>query len=171
MLGFSNLPTPMGTGIIIAGVAGILAFLWWEKKADDPILQLKLFKNNPVYIFSNLAALINYSGTFSVMFMMSLYLQYAKGFSPLHAGLIMIAMPAIQAVFSPLTGRLSDRVSLGILASAGMALNAIALISLSFLDQDIGMGYLFTGLIMMGLGIALFSSPNTNAIMGSVESK
>jgi len=171
MLGFSSLPNLSGIVIILAGVAGILVFLWWEKRANDPILHMNLFKNNPVYLFANFAALINYSGTFSLMFMMSLYLQYSKGLNPLDAGVVMIFMPAIQAVFSPIAGKLSDRISPGILSSFGMGLNAIALILFSFLDKDTGMGYLYTGLIIMGLGIAFFSSPNTNAVMSSVQSK
>ncbi|MFC1910995.1 MFS transporter [Chloroflexota bacterium] len=171
MMGFSSLPELLGIFLILAGIAGILVFMWWEKRADDPILQMGLFKNNPVYLFSNFAALINYSSTFSVMFLMSLYLQYAKGLNPLHAGLIIIAMPAMQALFSPIAGRLSDRIRPRTLASMGMGLTTLSLVLFAFIDQDTWMGYLLIGLIVMGLGIALFISPNTNAIMGSVESR
>jgi EmrB/QacA subfamily drug resistance transporter len=171
MLGFSTLPALLGILLILAGVSGSLVFIWRERRAEDPILQIGLFRKNPVYLFSNFAALLNYSSTFSVMFLMSLYLQYAKGLIPLHAGVILIAMPAVQAAFSPLAGRLSDRIGPRILASLGMGLTTASLVLFAFVDKNTGMGYLLAGLIVMGLGIALFISPNTNAIMGSVESR
>jgi MFS family permease len=77
----------------------------------------------------------------------------------------------MQAVFSPLTGRMSDRIEPRIVASIGMALTALGLFLLTFLDQQTTVYFIIGSLILLGLGFALFSSPNTNAVMSSVEKK
>ncbi len=76
--------------------------------------------NNRVFLFSNLAALINYSATFAVTFLISLYLQYIKKLSPQAAGLVLVSQPLMQAVLSTFTGRLSDRVEPRVVSSMGM---------------------------------------------------
>ena len=167
--GLSLLPGISGVGAITIGILGISAFIWWEMRVGSPVLHMNLFKNNRVFAFSNLAALINYSATFAVGFLLSLYLQYTKGFSPQGAGLVLVSMPAVQAMFSPVAGRLSDRITPQILASVGMALTTVGLILLTFLDQDTTIGFIMVSLVILGFGFALFSSPNTNAVMGSVE--
>jgi len=122
MYGFSQLPAILGALLILAGALGILSFVWWETRAESPVLNIDLFRNNTVFAFSNLAALINYSATFAVSFLLSLYLQYIKGLSPQNAGLILVSQPIMQAIFSPPAGRLSDRIESRIVASMGMGL-------------------------------------------------
>lgn len=167
--GLSLLPTIWGALAILTGIAVILVFIRWEMKVASPVLHMNLFKNNTVFAFSNLAALINYSATFAVIFLLSLYLQYAKGLSPQNAGLILVSMPAVQTIFSPVAGRLSDRIEPRILASAGMGLTTIGLGFLTFLEQNTAIEFILVSLVILGFGFALFSSPNTNAIMSSVE--
>jgi len=169
MYGFSLLPAISGAWLIIAGTAGILAFVRWETKVKSPLLDIKLFKKNRVFAFSNLAALINYSATFAVGFLLSLYLQSVKGLNPQNAGLILLAMPAIQAIFSPVAGRLSDRIEPRILASGGMALTAAGLSLFIFISAETTLSFIIASLILLGFGFALFSSPNTNAVMSSVD--
>jgi MFS family permease len=120
---------------------------------------------------SNLSALINYSATFAVTFPLSLYLQYTKGFSPEHAGTILVVQPIVMALISPIAGRLSDKIESRIVASVGMAFTAIGLFLLIFLTEATSIGYLALILIVLGIGFGFFSSPNTNAIMGSVEKR
>ncbi len=171
MYGFSILTTGWGPGLIMLGISGIFAFIWWERRLQCPVLNIRLFSHNTVFSLSNLAALINYSATFAVGFLLSLYLQYIKGFSPAHAGMILVAMPAVQAIFSPFAGRLSDRIEPRILASTGMALTTCGLALMIFLKQETALGLIVANLMLLGLGMALFSSPNTNAIMSSVEKR
>jgi EmrB/QacA subfamily drug resistance transporter len=165
--GFTLLPAMLGVGLIVGGVIGLLAFTRWEMRTRSPVLDLSLFRNNRAFTFSNLAALINYSATFAVTFLISLYLQYVKGFNPKSAGLILVAMPAMQAIFSPLAGRLSDRIEPRLIASVGMALTTIGLIVFIFLNEETPLGLIIGNLILIGFGFALFSSPNTNAVMSS----
>jgi len=165
--GFTLLPAMSGVGLIVGGAIGLSAFTRWEMRTKSPVLNISLFKNSKAFTFSNLAALINYSATFAITFLMSLYLQYLKGFNPESAGLILVAMPAMQAIFSPLAGRLSDRIEPRLIASAGMVLTTVGLIVFIFLNKETPLGLIIGNLILIGFGFALFSSPNTNAVMSS----
>ena len=171
MYGISLLPEMLGVWLILVGVLGVVAFVKWEMKVASPVLDISLFRNNTVFAFSNLAALVNYSATFAVGFLLSLYLQYIKGFSPQSAGIVLISAPVIQAIFSPLAGRLSDRIEPRIVASAGMALTVIGLALFAFLSEGTSLGFIVGSLVILGFGFALFSSPNANAVMSSVEKR
>jgi MFS family permease len=169
MYGFSKLPAGFAAYLIAAGLAGILIFIVYELKLDDPVVDIRLFRYNMVFAFSNLAALINYAATFAVSFLLSLYLQKVRGMSPQDAGLVLVCQPFVQAIFSPLAGRLSDRIEPRTVASIGMGITFTGLVLLNFVDQDISLYYIIGCLVFLGFGFALFSSPNTNAIMSSVE--
>lgn len=171
MYGFSILPGIQGTQLILASVLGLAAFVKWEMKARFPVLDMNLFLKNMVLTFSMLAALINYSATFAVAFFMSLYLQNVKGFDPQTAGLILVAQPVVMAAFSPVAGKLSDKIEPRLVASAGMAFTTAGLLLLGFLNVGTPVEYIVASLIILGFGFALFSSPNTNAVMSSVEKR
>lgn len=171
MYGFSQLSTMRGVWLILPGALGILAFVKWETKAESPVLDINLFRNNRVFAFSNLAALINYSATFAVTFLLSLYLQYIKKLTPENAGLVLVSQPIVQAFFSPYAGKLSDRTEPRIVASIGMALTAMGLFLFIFLDEKTTLVFIVGSLVLLGFGFALFSSPNTNAVMSSVENR
>ena len=166
--GLSRLPDSTGFEVLLAGLIGLAAFIFWELKTESPLLEVSLFVSNRVFAFSNLAALINYSATFAIGFLLSLYLQYIRAFSPQEAGLILIAQPVLMAVASPFAGVLSDRIEPRIVASAGMALIVVGLGVLVFLDTATPLVLLVSTLALLGLGFALFSSPNTNAVMSAV---
>ena len=169
MFGFSLLPAWQGAALVLVGVATFFLFIRWESGVACPVLDVRLFKNNRVYAYSNLAALISYSATFAITFLLSLYLQYIKGLAPDQAGLIMLAQPAMMAIFSPFTGRLSDRMEPRLVATAGMALTFVAVLAFVFLSAETSLIFIVACLITLGMGLALFTSPNTNAIMSSVE--
>ncbi len=171
MYGFSRLPALSGVCLIVLGGLGLLTFVKWELNAKSPVFDLRLFRGNTVFAFSNLAALINYGATFAVGFLLSLYLQYTKGLSPQHAGTILVSQPVVMALFSPLAGRLSDRVEPRVVASVGMSFAVVGLFLFTFLGQNTSLGFVIVGLIVVGFGLALFSSPNTNAIMSSVQKR
>ena len=166
--GLSTLPATIGFILIGAGVVGFFFFVLRERHASNPLLSLQLFSGNRVFAMSNLAALINYSATFALTFFLSLYLQYIKGLTPEAAGLVLIAQPVLMALFSPITGRLSDRHEPQILASIGMAIMAVMLGLLATAGKRTSLVVLICELVAVGIGYALFSSPNTNAVMGSV---
>ncbi len=169
MYGLSLLPGWPGGVLIFAGVAGLALFIRWEMRVTHPMFDVGFFRNNAVFRLSNLAALINYSATFAVSFLVSLYLQYIKGFNPEQAGLIMVAQPVVMVICSPIAGSLSDRIEPRIVASLGMALTTAGLVLLIFLGSDTGLAFVLLSLVTLGLGFGFFSSPNTNAVMSSVD--
>ncbi len=167
--GLSLVPEQTAYAFLAAGFVGLLGFVFWEMKAESPVINLRLFRDNHTFALSNLAALINYSATAAVAFLLSLFLQYNKGLSPLAAGSVLVAQPVVMALFSPFAGRLSDKVEPRIVASVGMGLAAVCLFAFSFLTEETPLRNIMAILMVLGLGFALFSSPNTNAIMSSVE--
>jgi len=171
MCGVTLLPGISGFVLIITGFFGLFLFFKWERNIRYPVFDVNLFGTNRVFAFSCFAALINYSATFSVTFLTSLFLQYIKELSPGDAGMILISQPIVMALFSPVAGRLSDRIEPRIIASIGMAITASGLILLSMVRENTGLAPIVCCLMLLGFGFALFSSPNMNAIMGSVERK
>jgi EmrB/QacA subfamily drug resistance transporter len=169
--GFSALPQSIGVGLLCVGFTALGVFVWQELRTPCPVFEVRLFQHNRTFAFSSLAALINYAATFAVAFLLSLYLQYIKGLSPQSAGLVLVSQPVTMALFSPLAGRLSDRIEPAVIASLGMALTTVGLILLIFLSHTTSVGYVIASLIVLGFGFALFSSPNMNAIMSSVEKR
>jgi MFS family permease len=150
-------------------VAAFLIFIKWESMVRCPVLDVSLFKSNRVYAFSNLAALINYSATFAVGFLLSLYLQYIKGLEPYQAGSILLLQPLVMTALSPIAGWLSDKIEPRVVATAGMALTLLPVLSFVFLSTDTSIYAIAFSLLVLGFGLSLFTSPNTNAIMSSVE--
>ena len=171
MYGFSHLPETGAFVLVGTGTALFAAFILWELRNTSPILNIRLLVRNRVFAFSNLAALINYSATFAVTFFLSLYLQFVRGFSPQYAGFILVVQPVVMALLSPAAGRLADRTDPGRIASAGMGLSALSLFLLAVTATGTSLLFIVGSLIILGIGLALFSSPNTTAIMGSVDRK
>jgi MFS family permease len=143
-------------------------FVWWEKHIEIPLLDMALLGHNRTFIFSNAAALINYSATFALNMLLSLYLQYIMGFSPQITGIIMVILPLVQSIFAPMAGHFSDRFGSRSIATIGMGLNTIGLTMLYFIGNDTTLWYLIIAMVIIGFGLALFVSPNTSAIMSSV---
>ena len=170
MYGLSLLPGWYGFYLILGGILGLITFFLVEKRMASPVLDVNLFKNR-TFTLHNLAALINYCAGVPIVFVLSLFLQYIKDLDPQTTGMVMAVQPVMMAFFSPLAGKLSDRVEPRLVASAGMALTALGLAFLAFLSQDTSLAWIVSGLVILGLGFALFSSPNTNVIISSVTKK
>jgi EmrB/QacA subfamily drug resistance transporter len=171
MCGISVLPDWRGGLLLAAGFGGLAGFVWWELRVPQPVFEVRLFRLNRVFAFSCLAALIHYGATFGVTFLMSLFLQYINNLSPRQAGLVLIAQPVMMALFSPFAGKLSDRLEPRLLASTGMGITALALLLLTRIGADTRLWVIVACLTILGFGFALFSSPNMNAIMSSVEKR
>jgi EmrB/QacA subfamily drug resistance transporter len=171
MYGLTLLPATIGIFWILGGMVMLAGFLWWEKKSASPLIEIPLFRSNPSFLFSNLAAMINYSAIFAVAFLMSLYLQYIKGLDPQTTGLILVAQPVVQMIVSPVSGHFSDTIEPKIMATAGMGVTAVGIGLLTFLSEQTSPVYIVVSMIILGLGYGIFSSPNTNAIMSAVKAQ
>lgn len=171
MYGFSRLPSSLGWVCIATGVFMAVVFLLFENRISNPVFDIRLILRNRIFAFSGIAALINYSATSAIGFFISLYLQYLKGLDARTAGLIMISQPIAMTLLSPLAGKLSDKKNPGAIASVGMAITASGLVLLCFIRETTPDYLIVLLLLLMGIGFGLFSSPNSNAIMSSVEKR
>lgn len=152
----------------LAGGIGLMGFGVFEYHHDSPIMNMRLLLGNRVLAFSNIATWINYAASFGLTFFFSLYLQVAKGMSPQATGLLLIIQPVIQAVLSPFAGIMADRYASAKMATLGMAVCAIGLGLGALIGAESGLFLVILVLLVMGLGFALFSTPNMTTIMGSV---
>ncbi len=171
LIGFSNITSTLGILMVILGIIGFISFVIWELRVEQPVLDMKLFFKNRMFAFSNLAALISYMSIFAIVFLLSLYLQFIKGFDPRVVGLILVVQTVFMVIMSPIAGRLSDKIEPRKLASLGMGIITIGLLIFALINGETSIYVIILGLAILGTGIGLFSAPNTNAIMGSVERK
>lgn len=171
MLGISFVPKIYSFVLIAAGLVMFYVYKIVSEKTEYPVLRLDIFKNNKSFTFSNIAALINYSATSAISFLLSLYLQHIKAMTPQEAGVVLIAQPILMAVFSPIAGRMSDKIEPRYVSSLGMMLITACLALLCFAGNETTLLYIIVNLAVLGIGFALFSSPNSNAIMSAVEKK
>ncbi|NLX67431.1 MAG: MFS transporter, partial [Bacteroidales bacterium] len=167
--GSSQIPSTVGW-VLMGGAILLLLFFWrYESRINSPMLDTHLFSHNRLFTYSSLSALINYTSTFAIVFFLSLYLQKVQGLSPRDAGAVIVAQPVMMALFSPIVGRLSDKIQPRYFATTGMAMCSTGLAMLAFLGPSTAIWIIVAILIWVGLGFALFSSPNMNTIMSSVE--
>lgn len=170
LYGVSSLSTSAWAGYSAAlGAACLGFFVYFELRQEHPLIQMRLFVSNLPFAFSNLAAMLNYSATFGLGFLLSIYLQVVVGYSSQIAGMILLSQPLMMALLSPLAGGLSDRIEPRKVATTGMALSTLGIFVFIFLSRETSLYVLIPTLAVIGLGFALFSSPNTNRVMSSVQ--
>ena len=158
-------PWLLGAGSLLA-----MLFLWRQRRVTSPLLDVSLFRN-VLFAMSNLAAFLHYSATFSIAFLLSLYLQLIRGLDEMTAGSILLLQPVMMAVLSPAAGALSDKFQPRMVASAGMGITAVGIFLLALLEEGTPFPMVGGALLVVGTGFAFFSSPNGNAIMGAVEQR
>ena len=171
MYGFSVLPSVIGWVCLGTGLLFGILFVFMELKTETPIFEFRLIMNNRMFAFSSAASVIIYTSIGTIGFFNSLYLQHIKNLDATTTGFIMITQPLGTALLSIIAGKLSDRINPGILASIGMGIVALGLFLFSLVNEASHVGYMIGLLALIGLGFGFFSSPNTNAIMSSVENR
>ena len=161
-----------GSPLIIALFAGgtilVATFIAQERRVLSPVVDLTLFK---VRVFSAaiLTATLQFVGIGGVFILLPFYLIQARGFSPLETGGIMAALPLTMFVVAPLSGMLADRMGPRFLTTLAMALVSGGLLLMAALQPDTPVLGIVGRLIVLGVGVAIFQSPNTSAVMGSVR--
>ncbi len=169
LYGFSLVGASTCAYVLLAAAIILLAvFIRIEKKLEEPVLNVRMIASDRQFACSNLAALLNYGATFAISYLVSIYLQMVMGYSSQTAGLILVIMPFMQALFSPKMGKLSDSIAPYKLATAGMLCCVVTLVIYAITLPQRSIAWVITALALGGFGFALFSSPNTNAIMSRV---
>ena len=164
-------PGPWPIGMTVCGLIAGVFFVIYESRQPDPAVNVRLFRSNIGFALSNVSAMFNYAVTMALSYLVSLYLQNVQGFSSQTAGFIMVCQPVIMALLTTRMGKLSDRFSPFKISSAGMAVTGIGISTFIFVGENTPIPVIMAALFVTGLGFAMFSSPNTNAIMSCVDKK
>ena len=172
MLGAAHAKEMIGPPMLAAGLIGLAVFWRLQTHTRCPLLDVTLMTRNRFFTLSCLAALGNYAATFGITFLMSLYLQYAKGLSPRLAGFVLLFQPIMQVIASPLAGWLTDRIEASKLATIGMLVSSAGLLAAAAtISQTTPLWLLAGELMVIGAGFGIFITPNSTAIMGSVPKR
>lgn len=158
--------SPRILALLAAAALLLTGFVLIERRAASPMLDLNLLRRR-LFAASAASALLNYVGLYAVVFLLPFYLIQGRGLSSSQAGILLTAQPLMMAVVAPLSGTLSDRMGSRMLSSSGMALLALGMLLLSGLGATTPLPAVAVRLLVTGLGLGIFVSPNTNALMGS----
>ena len=153
-------------GILALGVAGLLAGALVESRSTHPIVDLRLFRNR-VFVSAVASLLCSMLALFAIGFLFPFYFEELRGFAPERTGLLLTPFPLAMAVVAPGAGALSDRVGSRILAPLALAITTAALLLLTQLDATSPISEVWWRLALAGVGLGLFQSPNTRALMSA----
>ncbi|MBO8169954.1 MAG: MFS transporter [Thermoanaerobacteraceae bacterium] len=172
LLGISNgkdvgWTSPGITGSILTGIILLVAFVIIERRVTYPLIDLSLF-NNKTFSAGASAGLISFISMFSVMILIPFYLQDILGLPPYQVGLTMTTFPLAMGVIAPISGWLSDKIGHVLLTTSGLAVNTLGLLFLTTLTADTGVAGVAGRLVVLGVGIGIFQSPNNSSVMGAV---
>lgn len=156
--------------VVIAGFAAaailIALFLWWETRTGHPMLRLEFFENARFSAASAAITLVFFA-MFGTIFLLTQYLQFVLGFTPLEAG-VRVMPVATLIVAAPLSARFNERFGTKIVVSSGLVIVATALALLSTISIDSGYGLVAVSIAILGVGMGTAMAPATDSIMGSL---
>lgn len=161
--GFSH---PFILGLFVSWLVFLLVFLRIERRAEQPLVDLQLFRD-PAIVFNLTSAFTTFVAIAGTVLLMPFYLENILGYDTRHAGMLLSVTPLAITIVSPLAGTLSDRYGSRRICIAGMATILAGYASLSTLTAHTTViGYILR-FLPVGIGMAMFQSPNSSAIMGS----
>jgi MFS family permease len=171
-MGWAN---PKVIGELGGGAALLAVFMVVERFVAQPMLRLDLFRIR-AFLFGNLAALLAAIGRGGLMFLLVIWLQgiwlplhgYSFSATPLWAGIYMLPMTAGVLIAGPISGILSDRYGARPFATTGMAVAALSFIGFALLPINFWYPEFAALMLVNGLAMGLFASPNRAAIMNSL---
>jgi EmrB/QacA subfamily drug resistance transporter len=167
--GLSLLPSLFGFVLLLISLLSLVSFIVHQSRDRQPLIRVQMFKESRVFSMSLTTSFLMYGSNFAIIFLLSLYLQYIKGFSPAYAGQILLMQALCMAIVAPFAGKLADRFQARIVATIGCSLVALGFLFLNQIDSSTTAIYIGASLGLVGLGFGLFSTPNNSAIMGAVK--
>nr|WP_264363515.1 MFS transporter [Aliiglaciecola lipolytica] len=171
VFGFSHLPSLYGVCLLLLSVATMVLFVIHQSRHKSPLIRVQMFRESRVFSMSLGTSFLMYGSNFPLAFLLSLYLQVVQGYSPAQAGQILLIQAFSMVFLAPLSGRLSDKIQPRFLATIGCGIVACGFLVLSQMTNNTDATYIGVSLLLIGIGFGLFSSPNNNAIMGSVQER
>ncbi|MFQ3248356.1 MAG: EmrB/QacA subfamily drug resistance transporter [Glaciecola sp.] len=167
--GLSLLPSLFGFVLLLISLLSLVSFIVHQSRDRQPLIRVQMFKESRVFSMSLTTSFLMYGSNFAIIFLLSLYLQYIKGFSPAYAGQILLMQALCMAIVAPFAGKLADRFQARIVATIGCSIVALGFLFLNQIDSSTTAIYIGASLGLVGLGFGLFSTPNNSAIMGAVK--
>jgi EmrB/QacA subfamily drug resistance transporter len=162
--------SPVILGAFVGGLLLLVVFVLVEQRVAEPIVDLRLFQNR-LFAAANVSGLLSFFALFAVSFLLPFYLENLRHFSVDTAGLLLTPIPLAVSLVAPISGRLSDRYGSRALSSAGLAISAFGLWLLTGLDVNSSVFSIVWRLVITGIGLGLFQSPNNSAVMGAVPNE
>jgi EmrB/QacA subfamily drug resistance transporter len=158
-------------GGFIAGPALLIAFVLWERRVENPMLPMRLFRHR-AFSAINAASLLMLLGMFGSIFLLSQYLQTVGGYSPMEAGVRMLPWTAMPMIAGPIAGAVSDRIGGAPVVAVGMTLNAVGLgLWAMVVEPQVSYTSLLPALIVCGVGMGMFFAPSANLVMSTVRTE
>ncbi len=166
--GANQLDTPVGKLLLGGFVAFAVLFVMRQYRSSRPVYDVRMFLENRVFAAANVSVYLNFFATTGTTYLLALHLQCNRGMSATEAGGILLLQPLMQLFVSPVAGYISDKTSAQKVSSVGMGFIAAALLILSMISEEMPLYFIYTSLVLIGIGISLFSAPNISIILGSV---
>lgn len=171
VFGSAHTATLLGRVALVASAAGLVAFVLVEARERTPLMHLGLFYANRAFGLGVAAVCLLSCAAFGISFLLSLYLQYGQGMTPAQAGTVLVVQPVIQCLVSPFFGRLSDRTPAYLLSGIGALVTAVGLFLAAALGPASTLVPVLVALVVVGLGIGIYSTPSTIVIMSAVDAR
>lgn len=159
--------SPEVTAAFALGVVTLGAFLWWERTTPHPMLDIRFFKN-PRFSAANLAVTLTFFAMFGSGFVLTQFMQFVLGFSPLEAGIRSVPIALMLMLVAPQSTKLAHRIGTKLTVAGGLGIVAIGMVVASTVTPELGYGRVLPAQILLGIGIALAMAPATESIMGSL---
>lgn len=160
-------------GTVVVGIVAMVVFAWWERRAREPMVPMRLFANR-TFSGTNLLTLLLYGALGGALFFLPLNLVQVQGYTGLQAGLAFLPFSILLVVMSPGVGRLADRVGPRRFLVMGPAITGIGFALLAWPGITPGFGQFWTtyfpGATVLGLGMGFTVAPLTATVMGCVSS-
>lgn len=154
--------------LLVVAIVLFVSFIQVEKQKEDPLLVFSILRNK-MFTMSLITALLIFSANFFVNVVMPFYLQNARGLTASYAGLLMMVFPFLMVIGSPLSGYLTDQIGPQKLVLIGLTMLSVTQLMYIFMNQTSPILYYILATAIMGMGNALFQSPNNTIVMSSVE--
>jgi EmrB/QacA subfamily drug resistance transporter len=167
--GLSKLPSLLGIVMLLISCISLVTFIVHQSRDKEPLIRVQMFLESRVFSMSLTTSFLMYGSNFAIVFLLSLYLQYIKGFGPAHAGQILLMQALCMAFMAPIAGKLSDTFQPRIIATLGCAIVLLGFVFLIQIDTHTTAFYIGASLGLIGVGFGLFSTTNNSAIMGAVK--
>jgi EmrB/QacA subfamily drug resistance transporter len=161
--------SPEIVGSLVAGAVVLAAFVWWELRAEHPMLPMRFFRNR-TFALANIASMLMSFGMFGSIFLLAQFFQTVQGYSPLGSGLRILPWTAMPMIVAPIAGAMSDRIAPSRIIGTGLALQAIGLGWIAAVSTPTTPYIdLVLPFAISGIGMGMFFAPIANIVLGTVR--